>query len=308
MHNVENMFYVRQVPWHGLGIRVEEAPSSDEAIRIAGLDWKVIQEEIYSESGIRIPEKFANIRDIDNEVLGVVSKRYNIIQNNEAFDFVDNLVGGEVKYETAGSLSKGRNVWLLAQLPSEKILDDEISNYLVFSNSHDGKSAVKVCCTPIRVVCNNTLNIALSSAKRTWSITHSGDVGNKLVAARDTLRLNELYIDNMRKYMESIYTYSFNNVEGFADDIFGLNKGSELTGVARKNAEMLRDDFIYRYNEAPDLGNYRGTKAGVVLALTDHRSHRPHLRLTSTSNEKYMKEAIEGDAWLNNAIRVLEAA
>lgn len=308
MHDVETMFYVREVPWHGLGIRVEEAPSSDEAIRIAGLDWRVIQEPLFSESGIKIPNKFANIRETDNRVLGVVSNSYSIIQNSQAFDFVDELIGEKVRYETAGSLGNGKKVWLLAKLPSETILDDEVANYLVFSNGHDGKSSVKVSCTPIRVVCNNTLNLALSNSRRTWSITHRGNIEEKVQLARQSLNLNDVYMQRMKEYFEKIALENFNNVEVYADNIFGLNSDDSLEGIAKRNAEMLRNDFLYRYNDAPDLGNYRGTKAGVIMALTDHRSHRPALRETKYTSERYMKEAIYGDEWLNHSIKVLEAA
>ena len=305
MHNVETMFYVREVPWHGLGVNVDEAPTSLEAIRLAELDWTVVQEPIFAQSGVKVPNVYANIRDTDNSVLGLVSKRYNIVQNKDAFDFVDNLVGGEVRYETAGSLSNGKMIWLLAQLPTEKILDDEVKNYLIFSNSHNGKSSIKVSCTPIRVVCNNTLNLALGLSKRIWSVPHVGDLDVKLDIARSSLELNEIYMKRMKQFFLDNFKEKFNNVDSYADNIFSIN---ELEGKSQNNAILLRDDFLKRYNDAPDISNYRGTKTGVIMALTDHRSHRPVLRETNTSDEIYMKQAILGDTWLNNAMSILEAA
>ena len=109
----------------------------------------------------------ANVRDSDRKILGVVTDRYKVIQNQEAFAFTDALLGEGVRYETAGSLQEGRRVWLLARLPREYIIAGErISPYMVFSNTHDGSGAVKTALTPIRVVCNNTLNLALRTAKR----------------------------------------------------------------------------------------------------------------------------------------------
>ena len=108
--NVESMFFVRQVPWHGLGTRVIEAPASKDALWLAGLDGKVVQEPILTERNEIIPEFKANIRDSDHRVLGVVSDRYRIIQNDEAFSFTDALLGEGVRYETAGSLQNGRRV------------------------------------------------------------------------------------------------------------------------------------------------------------------------------------------------------
>ena len=117
--NVENMFYVRKTPWHGLGTRVNEALNSKEALTAAGLDWNVIQEPIYTETEELIEGYKANIRDTDRKVLGVVTDRYKIVQNQEAFAFTDALLGEGVRYETAGSLQGGRKVWLLAHLPHE---------------------------------------------------------------------------------------------------------------------------------------------------------------------------------------------
>ena len=115
--NVENMFYVRKAPWHGLGTRVNEAPASKEALRIAGLDWRVLQEPIFTGTDERVEGYKANIRDSDRKVLGVVTDRYKVIQNEEAFAFTDELLGEGVRYETAGSLQGGRKVWLLAHMP-----------------------------------------------------------------------------------------------------------------------------------------------------------------------------------------------
>ena len=91
--NVESMFYTRTKPWHGLGVQVQEAPESKDALRLAGLDWKVYQREVYTDSGIRIDGYRANVRNTDNRVLGVVTERYKIVQNEEAFAFTDALLG-----------------------------------------------------------------------------------------------------------------------------------------------------------------------------------------------------------------------
>ena len=164
---IETMFYVRETPWHGLGTKVMEAPTSKEALNLSGLDWKVEQEKIYTENGNVVTGFKANVRDTDKKVLGVVTDRYKVVQNEEAFAFTDELLGEGVRYETAGSLQGGRKVWLLAHLPHEYIIAGErISPYLVFSNTHDGSGAIRVAITPIRVVCQNTLNLALNTAKR----------------------------------------------------------------------------------------------------------------------------------------------
>ena len=150
---VETMFSVRETPWHGLGTIVNDAPTSENALRISGLDWKVVQDDVFTDRGERILGYKANIRDTDRKILGVVSDRYKVVQNTDAFSFTDELLGQGVKYETAGSLQDGRRVWLLARMPKKYVNgNEEICPYLVFSNSHDGTGAVKVAITPVRVV------------------------------------------------------------------------------------------------------------------------------------------------------------
>ena len=126
--NVESMFYAgREKPWHGLGTQVEEAPTSADALRLAGLDWTVQRKPIQVCGGRKVDNFFANVRSSDGAVLGVVSDRYQVVQNAEAFAFTDALIGGEgqVHYETAGSLMGGRKIWLLAKLPDTEIVGDK---------------------------------------------------------------------------------------------------------------------------------------------------------------------------------------
>ena len=152
--NVETMFYVRETPWHNLGINVDEAPTSESALILSGLNWNVVQKTIFTNDNDLIPNYKVNLRETDNRILGVVTDRYKIVQNREAFAFTDSLLGEGVTYETAGSLQNGKKVWLLARLPENyKILGDDVCPYLVFSNSHDGSGAIRICMTPIRVVC-----------------------------------------------------------------------------------------------------------------------------------------------------------
>lgn len=91
--NVESMFYVREKPWHGLGVRVEEAPTSIDALVLAGLDWQVTQKNVYTQDGYLIPGYEANIRSTDDSALGIVSDKYKVVQNEDAFQFTDDLLG-----------------------------------------------------------------------------------------------------------------------------------------------------------------------------------------------------------------------
>lgn len=140
--NVESLFYTgRNVPWHGLGTSVESAPLSEDAIVAAGLDWNVDKRPIFDASGTQIDNYFANTRDKDGAVLGIVSGKYEIVQNKDAFAFTDALVDEGMRYETAGSLAGGKVIWLLGKLPTTQILDDDLDQYICFTNTFDGSGA-----------------------------------------------------------------------------------------------------------------------------------------------------------------------
>jgi phage/plasmid-like protein (TIGR03299 family) len=242
--NVETMFSVREKPWNGLGVSVMSAPTSSEALKLAGLDWNVVQEPIYTEYNEKVEGYKANVRDFDRKVLGVVSDRYKVVQNVEAFSFTDELLGKGVRYETAGSLAEGKKIWLLARLPREYIIAGErISPYLVFSNTDDGSGSVKVAITPIRVVCNNTLNLALSTAQRSFSMIHTGNITDKIQEARDTLFMAESYMDNLGVEFEQLRGQKVTDaqVEEYIELLLPMDKNP--TKLQEKNIIHLRDDI-----------------------------------------------------------------
>jgi phage/plasmid-like protein (TIGR03299 family) len=165
-HQVENMFSVKETPWHSLGKIIQTAPTIEEGIKLAGLDWKVRMEAMYLADG-RKCESRAVIRETDNSKLGEVGRIYAPLQNEKAFNFFQPFVdSGEVTLETAGSLDGGRKIWVLAQLnrsPLEIVKGDEVRKYLLLTNRHDGVASVMVGFSPVRVVCANTLSAAINA-------------------------------------------------------------------------------------------------------------------------------------------------
>ncbi len=307
--NVESMFYVRKAPWHGLGTRVMEAPSSREALRLAGLDWNVVQEPVYTEQEEVIEGYKANVRDSDRRVLGVVTDRYKIIQNEEAFSFTDELLGEGVRYETAGSLVNGKKVWILAHMPHEYIIAGErISPYLVFSNTHDGSGAVKVALTPIRVVCQNTLNLALSTAKRSWSMIHTGDIREKMQEARNTLFLAETYMENLGKEFDVLRAKKLadKKVLEYIELLLPLEEGA--TPQQRKNMERLREDMKQRYFDAPDLQDVGKNAYRFINAVSDFSTHAQPLRRTANYRENLFLRTVEGNPLIDKAYQMACAA
>lgn len=307
--NVESMFYVRTVPWHGIGTMVKEAPASEEALRLAGLDWEVLQEEVFTPAGEKITGYKANVRSTDRKVLGVVSDRYKIIQNTEAFAFTDALLGNGVSYETAGSLQEGRKVWLLARMPREYIISGErISPYLVFSNSHDGSGAVKVAITPIRVVCNNTLNLALNTAKRSWSMIHTGDIKGKIQEAKDTLFMAETYMDSLGKEIENLRKIKMTDkqVKEYIELLLPVEDNA--TPLQQKNMMRLRADMKARYFDAPDLQDVGNNAYRFVNAVSDFATHSEPLRKTVNYKENLFSKTVEGNPLIDKAYQMVLSA
>jgi phage/plasmid-like protein (TIGR03299 family) len=307
--NVETMFYTRERPWHGLGKMVMEAPTSKEALALAGLDWQVIQKPIVTEDDIPIPGFKANIRDIDEKILGVVTDRYKVVQNEEAFAFTDELLGEGVTYETAGSLQEGRRTWILAKLPHRYIISgDEVIPYLVFMNSHDGTGAIKAAMTPIRVVCNNTLNLALKNAKRIWSTNHTGNISGKLDDARNTLFYAHLYMGELGKEIDRLnqIKLSERQVYEYIDALFPLLK--QPTEQQKKNLMQMKEDMKLRYFEAPDLAHIGKNAYRFLNSVSDFATHAKPLRERANYKESLFSRTVEGNAMIDRAYELVRAS
>jgi len=200
-----SFFSVKEKAWHNLGQIVTDYPNSKEALIYAGLDYEVVKRKIYTHDGdlskgldflirdIEIPDHQATIRTDTNQVLGVVGKDYEIVQNVDAFEFFDSIVGGEgIQYETAGALGKGERIFITAKLPSYIKVgkDDLIEQYLFLTTSHDGFGSITAAFTPIRIVCNNTLNAALKNHSNSIKIRHTANAKDRLTLAHTVMGIS----------------------------------------------------------------------------------------------------------------------
>lgn len=304
--NVETMMYVREKPWHSLGVEVTEAPASADALRFAGLDWQVRQEPVFNARGGVVKGYKANIRGSDGSVLGIVGDRYKVVQNADAFRFTDDLIGGDVRYETAGSLREGRQIWLLARMPERKVAGDDVTPYLCFTNTHDGSSGLKVCMTPIRVVCNNTLNLALASAKRVWSMRHTESIHGRLEEARDCLFLAGEYMDGLAGYA-NVATHTIlrdRDIQAILDELFPITE--DMGERERNTAEKCRNQFMACYF-APDIAKFRGTAWGAINAVSDMATHSMPHRNTKNYAENNWGRIMDGHALMDKAVRLFMA-
>jgi phage/plasmid-like protein (TIGR03299 family) len=218
-------------------------------------------------------------------------------------------LGEGVKYETAGSLQGGRRVWLLAKLPEKYIINGEkVEPYLVFSNSHDGSQAITVAMTPIRVVCQNTLNLALRQAKRAWSSKHVGNMQGKLHEAQETLELAHGYMSELGKEFDSLnrIKLSDSKVINFINELAPLP--GNATALQKKNIKQIHDDIITRYYEAPDLKVLDKNAYRFVNAISDHATHSKPIRQTAGYNENLFIRTLDGLTLLDKAHALVKAA
>ncbi|MEJ5144689.1 DUF932 domain-containing protein [Sphingobacterium sp. MYb388] len=202
-----SFFSVQEKAWHGLGQIVTDYPTSKEAIIHAGLDYEVIKTPLFTRaqgmgiaedgtvmdgSEIEVPNNFANIRSDNNTVLGVVGKDYQIVQNNEAFSFFDAIVGNAdgILYETAGALGQGERIFITAKLPGYIRVgngEDVTEKYIFLTTSHDGSGSITAAFTPIRIVCQNTLNASLRSMSNVVRIKHTTGAKQRLADAHKVM-------------------------------------------------------------------------------------------------------------------------
>jgi len=283
-HEIETMFSAVETPWHRLGNVTEGALNSAEAIKMAGLDWTVSLRGIATfgqgqgqddDRIIPINDTFATVRDSDESVLGVVGKRYEPIQNSQCFDFLDRVLPDfDAKYETAGSLYDGRIVWMLLNLGQDVVVgEDKIVPYLLLTNSHDGSTAIKAMTTPVRVVCANTLALAVNNFHSSFSFRHTKNVENRIEEARNSLELSYKYVDGFGEEVEKLIdqqvtTDKFNEMidllmplPELADDNANIQHYSTINS---QRAVML-NNF-----ENPEFAEHKNTAWSVINAISNY--------------------------------------
>lgn len=295
-HEIDSMMYIGEQPWHGLGTRVHNPTTAEAVISAAGLDWEVSKHPVvvkHPGGETLVPNTFAMMRSDrmvgdDAPVLGIVGKQYTPIQNRVAFRWFDPIVSeGAATYETAGSLGQGERVWILAKLPNAiKVTDRDITEkYLLLYNSHDGSSAAKMMITPIRVVCQNTLTIALkgdsfiriphtrSATARTADIH---DMIRFINASYDDIegifqRFAETEVDEQRlhEYIETVFPTKENDSQKTRETIEQHKKDAiDLFNVGRGNSEIGVSGTLWAaYNGITEFADHRmiaGTKCQSV--------------------------------------------
>ncbi len=303
-----SMMYVGDEPWHGLGTKLNKPATAEEAIQAANLDWEVVKRPLYAiGNGCLYPIKDnvailrgGNPGEPDGPVFGVLGKDYTPLQNREAFAFFDSIVGqGAAIYHTAGALGKGERVWMLAKLPGtiQVVGDDVADKYLLLSNSHDGSSSVQVKFTPIRVVCQNTLTMALNRG-RTIRIRHAPDVHQRLQQATELLGIVTETFSGIEKSFQAFARLQMDTkrLDEYLKLVFpdspGMSSDSEAASSAgraaasslaeqRRQVAMERvlthrrwSRYFFEKGKGMDLPGTRGTLWAAYNGVTEYIDHK----------------------------------
>jgi phage/plasmid-like protein (TIGR03299 family) len=275
--------YQGSSPWHHLGKRVPSMTDIDAALRHAAMDWTVAPQPIYLANGSSVPDFRAIVREMDQTALGIVGDRYQPIQNREALAILEDALRElGVSIETLGALGKGEKCFALLRLPVKNITitdGDDVRGYFLLSWSHDGSGSLFAILTPVRVVCQNTLNMALSGGKSSViRIKHTRSAQDRLTQAQTLVsqliqaleQTGETFASLARKRM------SESEVKAFVESVFPLPKGEKepSTQLAKRRDQVLE---LSRFGVGAEMAGARPdgstTLWGAYNAVTEYFDH-----------------------------------
>jgi phage/plasmid-like protein (TIGR03299 family) len=279
-HEFESGFLVKEAAWHKLGTVIQEAPTIEEGIRLAGLDWKVSMENLFLADG-RITTQKAVIRETDKRILGYGGENWTPLQNTEAFAFFDEfLKTNEVQLETAGSLRHGQRIWVLARIKSavgEVIKGDPIQRYFMLSNAHTRGVAVSVGFTDVRIVCKNTLAMAeQSTSSKLLRIHHSKNVAQNLEEIKSIINFSTQGFQADLQKMEALTRKGIvqKDIQKFVETIFfdprtldSKRSQNKLGFITDKINELIEVGL------GAEISGVKGNAYGLYQATTEYLTH-----------------------------------
>lgn len=265
-----NITSTRMATWDKVGTDIREANSVKEALQIAGMDYEVVKSPIYLSNGFRIKDQFATKKKGTDEVFGIVGKDYTIVQNEEAFSFVDGIIQDGLTFVKAGETSYMN--YIIASLPEQYIMDDKFTPYIIFQNSHVGASTIKAAICPLRIVCQNQFSMEFRRSTNKISLRHSSSVHDKMKEAQHTLQFTAEYMNTFTKQAEKLATtkISDESVGSIVDQYFLIDEEASTRKI--NSTEAKRQIFLNAYN-AEDNQNFKGTAWGMINAFSDYITH-----------------------------------
>ena len=286
-----------------------------------GLDWVVEQKQVYTQRpntnpAIHIgtscydilPNYVANYRSDNNQFLGMVHpKDYKVVQNCDAFDFIDELPN--FTFEKVGMFNGGKKVFVVGKSNEQIAIDgsdDLVNFYLTFLHGHDGKSGIRFILCPVRMFCMNQLNLMLQSATFKYNIAHTGDIQFKLAQIQKAIADSRNYVTGLSQTIDTmINTKVSKSIEQLTLELIPVEDNDTTLITSRK--EEARQTIITLYNDKPDLQNYKGTQFGIISAVSDYISHAQPKRISHSTIDNTFIKNIEGSELLERTRLILAA-
>jgi phage/plasmid-like protein (TIGR03299 family) len=329
-HNINRVankdsFASTKPAWHGLGQIVENAMTAAEAIELAGLDYQVIkhpnsvvlQKRMRTDEGyttlpdsdiILNPDSYSTVRMDTKQVLGTVGNRYTVVQNIEAFDFFTEFAGETAAmFETAGALGKGEQIFISCKLPNTMVIgkNDEVEEYLLLVNSHNGNTPLRVLFTPVRVVCNNTLNQALHGYRMKVVIRHTNNIHDRLKEAHKLLGIHKISMDNRSEIFNLLYNTPVTDklIQNYINEAVLSSAELKLVAMNRDNVMGVEEISTKKKNNIVHLEKYMyngigqkeilGTAWGIYNGFTGYYQNAKKY----SDREKKLLDITEGVAF-----------
>lgn len=313
---MSEMIYVdRTTTWHAIGKSVEECKSMEHVLRASGLDYEVTKEPIFmedptdptGEARITIPNRFVTVRSSDYHPYDVVSDKFEVVQNRDAFDFV-NYMGEDLRFEKAGETQNGM-VYIIGKLPEVDILGDSFTPHVIFRNGFTGKVKITAAICPLRIVCQNQFNIAFKETQNAITIRHVQNAEAKLQEAKEVLKLSADYMARLNEMAKEYAGIRMTpeQVDKVLNELFPMNNIEQMNAFKRHQLEAAREAFMRAYN-AGDNGNHRGTAWGLVNAYTDYITHRVPTGNSETKDEGKFMTVTFNPMLMNAILQAIRAA
>jgi len=280
------MMYVGATPWHKMGVKLDGPATAAEAIAAAGLDWQVIQQEVYTRDTagrfVAIEDKRAIVRADTGEVFTIMGKGYTPAQNNNSLGLLDDIVvQGAAVYHTAGSLFNGRKIWILLKLPDDIIINetDVIQPYILLSNSHDGTNALRIQLTPVRVVCFNTLRFA-TREKGGFYGKHTKNLMQRAGQAREVLGLAEAYYEMFARKADQMLNTRLTvmDVQDYLQRVYQFKPDKTYADQDHRVVAAYETTLDLLSHPTNTLGGMQGTAWAAWNAVTYYVDHERVVR------------------------------
>lgn len=290
--------------WQNIGTKVN-GKTAEEILLQAGLDYEVIKEKVYTSNGIEIPNAMVTRNANNGEIFGIVSDKYEVIQNKDAFDFVDYMVENNgLELKKAGQTKSGM-IYIIASMPNIKVLEDEVKPYVIFQNSFNGSTQLKAAIAPLRIICQNQFHIAFKGNNNQISIRHSKTAHDKLLVAKQIFSRSNCYMTNFKELAEELAEIKINNkkIEKIVESIIPIKEN--CSERVKNKAIEEREKLLSIYKHTDDIQNYNGTGWGIMNAYTDYVTHKNVKNTVNADENKFIRLL---NSNMSNVIDIIKAA